>query len=908
MSYALKRIIYGKPAVGNQRDLHFDVLALTDGVTAADMPAWRALAPLEPLPDGSQAVGIFAGPGDNRIFARAHEQNGTPIYGYTLVPRQALVELEGNLGQLLALFLNPIPSFATANTTIDPLQLHARGWTQGERQTTFETFLTRYAGGDIERALALLAAIVDERALLVYGFAPSLAERLLFVQGLLALLPPPARADITFSTCVGPASLAYPHIIFIENLIETPRHVANYALDAAPDLRGKFPADTLPKYCVYLRTQWEGDIARFLNSIDAIETPLLNEQHLGEALNTTAERYLLDRAVTAGEEVPQEHLEAVLEDKTAQGALRRAYVKALFKQAMETRDVNTACRIAEEMDADPQLDEELSEALKEHLITQPDAVYSFVRARLACGIDERWQRRLVGAALASLQVAITDSDTETLVNWLKLIAREPQAYGLDDVVHQAILAARERAHNDGELGKQLILLAVKRAPSTLDTLLEDQALIGLLPSSLAVALREYRPEAIEDLLNMKGRELYLAAAARAAYAGVSEVFTATAVERIWAFYISDHPMTLPPAYQPEAIVQEWTRRGLRWLPPEAREVLVTLTLFNSRDALFYALVSDLMKDEGLAGQAVLILTNALKKSKRNATDLVEIIGHLVGTGDLVPQHAVNMMIALLNGLEWRRTAFPLVEQLARTLNQVTKLSVPADALRHLLQLGEETKSELLARVAARYLFVVIEATEDETLLTNDLLKMYDALLWNSTIRQLLLHWWRDFVRREPLQRLLRLEKALEGKRSLEEARDILQTAIALRKVLGKRSLRELAEDIHRAYTVLEVLSDAFEPSAKHEMHFDQTTVRDELHAREHELEPYERTILANDLKELAQLIGTMGDSRSKGSLVRRDTDRQLLTGEQQPESAVDVLKWFSGYLSGAQERDVDEDE
>jgi hypothetical protein len=46
----------------------------------------------------------------------------------------------------------------------------------------------------------------------------------------------------------------------------------------------------------------------------------------------------------------------------------------------------------------------------------------------------------------------------------------------------------------------------------------------------------------------------------------------------------------------------------------------------------------------------------------------------------------------------------------------------------------------------------------------------------------------------------------------------------------------------------------------------------------------------------------MGDNRSKSSLVRQNVDRSLLSGEHQPESAVDTLKWMAGYLDGTQGR------
>ncbi|NWF67884.1 MAG: hypothetical protein HXY40_02245 [Chloroflexi bacterium] len=910
-TYTLKRIIYGKPAVGNQRLTHFDVLALSEDVYAADMPAWRALAPLEPMPDGSQAIGVFSGPGDNVIFARAHAQHGTPIYGYTLVPRPAMLELQGNLAPLLALFVAPIPGFAAANTLIPPLELQPRPWSPAERRATFETFLQRYAGGDIGFALALLGAVIDDRALMVEGFTADLTQRLLFVQGLLALLPAFMRGHITFSTSVGPPSIAYPHIVFIETPQETPRYIARYHPNQHPQLIGKFPGGKLPAYSDYLLRLWQDDVAQFLEAIDSLRYAAPDSwkgQHLSQTLETMIAREILDQQVLAGEAVLPQQLEAVLSDGMVTGETRRAYVRALFAHSLQARDDEAAVIVARAMDSDPQLDQLLGIALEDTLATQPDSVYAFVRARLAAlGVETRWQQRLKWAALSSLQVAITDGDNETLLNWLKLVAREPAAYGLTEVLRQAILAARLRAHQDGELGKGLVMLAVKRDPVLLDVLLEDQALLAPLPDALAWALRDYRPDAIEECLNVKGRELYLAAMARAAHAGISDVFDAAAVDRIWAMYTNEQAINLPPVYQPEAIVQEWLNRGLGWLEADARETLLTAALASSRDALFYRLVHSLTADPELLPPPLATLILALNRSKRSATDIVEIVGHLVSDGHLTLQDAVNVYVALLNGWEWRKTASPLVEQLARTLAQASALVLPTDALWHLLEQSQESHNDMLARVAARRLSQSLEALEDENELTSGLLKMYDLLLWNPIARQLLMHWWRDFVRGQGLGRLQRLEKALDGKRSLEEARAVVQTAIALRKLLGKRSLRDFAEDVARAFAVLQALAEAFEPSSRHELHFDQATIRAELDARQPELAPQDRTVLANNFKELAQLISGMGDSRSKASLVRRDLDRQLMIGEQTPQSAVDVLKWLAGYLSGAQEREDEEE-
>jgi hypothetical protein len=54
------------------------------------------------------------------------------------------------------------------------------------------------------------------------------------------------------------------------------------------------------------------------------------------------------------------------------------------------------------------------------------------------------------------------------------------------------------------------------------------------------------------------------------------------------------------------------------------------------------------------------------------------------------------------------------------------------------------------------------------------------------------------------------------------------------------------------------------------------------------------------MRELAALIATLADQRTRVGLIRRDdVDRQLATDEMRPSSAVDALKWIAGYLDGS---------
>jgi hypothetical protein len=609
------------------------------------------------------------------------------------------------------------------------------------------------------------------------------------------------------------------------------------------------------------------------------------------------DRQALDARVLAGEDLAVEELKVVLSgDPLPEGDLLQRYAERLLEHALEERDVESAGIIARLMDAHPALDESLNQRLMDALETQPDAVYVFMRARVSEELDVRWLPRLRVAAERSLQVAVSDSDTETLLNWLTLIAREPATYGLGDVLHEAILSARTRARQDGELGRQLILFAAKRDPAALDILLADQELLAILPDNSGRLLREYEGDPLA-LLQKRGVEIFLVALARAAQVGAGTLFTPLTIAQLWSLYRENVTAGLPAYWQPESILDELIARSPD-LTDEALETLLTLILGDRRDDWFHRAVHALADRPTLTS----LLATTLQRSQRSPNDILDLIGRAVTDGELTQQQALNIYITLAELWEWPKAALPVIEQIARMLKQQPALTVSVDVLWRLLDAAAEAKIELAERAAVRRLVSEFELVEDESQLTDYLLRLWSQVQWSSGARQLVLDWWRDFIRSRHLTQLQKLDKALEGKRVLDEQRAIIQTALAFRRMLGHRSLKEFAEAVNTAFSVLDDLAESFEASARKPVSLDQDTLRAELEARETELSPHERQVLSNNLKELAQLISTMGDSRSKANLMRRgdELDRDLMSGEQEPHSAVDAMKWLAGYWSGAQ--------
>lgn len=602
----------------------------------------------------------------------------------------------------------------------------------------------------------------------------------------------------------------------------------------------------------------------------------------------------------SGDTLTPEALKAVFrEPLPIDATLKLEYAQRLLTLALQTRDADAALVLARAMDADPALDAAIAPLLTAALDTQPDAVYAFVRARLA-GDDliPLWLERLHDAGVMALQVAICDGDTETIISWLKLIAREPLTYGLSDVLHHGVLSAEERARHEPDLARVLVILAAKRDPSAVPPLLNDPELLRILPNHLGLALRDYTGDALA-LFQAHGQEVFTLALARAAHARRPDLFTTEVVETLWS-------LIGVPNSGADRVLAEWRDGGTVVLDDEAFESLLMLTLRDRREDGW-----PLFAHQGATRPAfVELLMRALHRSGRTPSEVLTLAAPLIYKGDLTQQGAVDLYIGLLELWHWERVGAPLMAQVARMLYQYPTLVASREVLWHMLETAAETKDEHLTRAAIKRLVTQIETGDDEIALTDDVTRAWTLIAWNPTSRAATLAWWRGFLHDEPLARLQRIDKALDGKRGSDDLHAIVQTVIAFRKMLGKRSPAQFAQEIGICYNVMQNLSEAFDSASRRQIEIDNDTLRAELDAGANEIPMQSRQVLANTLQELAQIVASMGDNRSKPGFVRRgdDIDHQLSTGEQPPHGAVDALKYIAGYLSGAQDRHAEEDD
>jgi hypothetical protein len=911
MTYTLERIIYG--ASDSSGDM--SILAISDHLTPQDASLWRGITSLRPM-DGadfksSRAFGIFAGPGNRFVLACAYNYNGKPLTEYVVLPRELLSELAGNLALLLALFDAP-SEVPPNNARIAPLKLEtSTGWTPVQRRTQVEALLA--AGVDMAQALRLLGAALHERGLMIYDFPGGTEARLAVIQGMMALLPAHARPDLTFSTNRHEKTMTQARVVFAPNSTVTGRWIANWQTRSIPE-----DESTLPPFIRRLMALWNGDLTTFLTAIDQMDSIGANivNRNLQSALTVMAERHALDAQILNGEETSPEALKAVMKDIPPEGELKRQYAERLLLHALHARDGDAALIVARVMDEDPELDAALYQQLEKELSESPDAVYSFVRTRLSSSAnggggsngngdtparspqDQKWAERLKVAAQASLDVAIQDGDAETTINWLRLVAREPASYELAEVVHNGILAAQERAENEPELAQALILLAVKRDQAALETLLANDKLLAAVPDGLGRALRKGEGDPAA-LLQTYGVEVFLVALTHALEFQTPDLFTPATIQQVWTIFTSGAANA-----SAERIVNELSSSGAIWLPNEALETLLGLMLRDRRDDLSHQVIHQVRQRADFLS----VVVGAISQSERTESESLALIAQLIAVGDLTLQDALDVYVGLLMVWEWRKSSLEVMEQVARTIQQHSSLQVEQHVIWILLAMAGELKQEFITRVALRRLTADLETLEDD-LLVEDLQRLTNILAWSSAARAQLLGWWRGYVHAQSTARLQRFDKAMvdnatENRHSLDDLRIVIQTVIAFRRMLGKRSLNQFAEDIAVTYGILQGLAESFDPNARRAISFDPATIRLELDARSEELSPHELKILANNFKELAQLVSTMAENRSKATLIRRgdDVDRQLMSGEQQPHSAIDAMKWMAGYLSGTQDK------
>ncbi len=883
--------------LGYKEDAQFMVLHRSNGLPAQDTAHYRQLASIEPMTNAegelAPTLALLPYDEDSALLAEAHlagAPGSRPVYQFLLLPYALLSE--PSMGLTAILDASPLKGDGDAIEEGATWNLSADTEEAPTRAGQLALALGDVLKADFESAMTLLGAMLHERRLLIRNFPRDYALRLDLISSLRALMPHAVGATLTFSTSSLESSQNTPHLIFADDV----ESVSQWTFDW--EKRQVLSGVSDHPYLDLLRTSWQGDISDFAAAIDKLDQLAEPDWQSdpGESLARVARRHMLNAHVMADGEVATDPMIAALTGLAPPaGELRSRYVTKLLENALHNRDVLAGKQVAEELERDQGLEAKLSGAFDEMLEEQPDTVYVFIRNRLHhLGVDEKWIPRLQIAARDSLEVAIEDGDVPTLISWLELIAHEPLSYQLQDILRDGVMAALERARENGELGIHLILIAVRRLPELVDRLYEDEDLVGALPEKLSAALRETAADTLEPLID-ESAEYFLLALFHGFETSDDQFVTAVSVAYLWSLFESEVKVNLPIIYRPAAVIRALASRNSYQLTEDAldallkhivsgddRELLVdTARHLAERDQLFPRLNTLLESDE-LSVERVLSTLNA--------------ISHI---DNVSARDVVDAYFQLLDFYEWEPATQPMMEALARLMAKSHSLQL---SYRHLWKHFENCnilQIESATRASIVQLLQQLSNEVDQSQVVESVARICRQGGWSKTLLATLNAWWRDYTHGLSLAQLQKLERELEGQRQLEAQKQILKTVLAMRRWMHNRDATAFAAAVNSAFSIMEHLTEAFDVGQLTEI--DPLTLRRELDRFGAELSADERHILASNLRNLAHLVTSMAERRSKPSLIRSDDsiERQLSRGEATPHGSIDMMKWIAGYLDGA---------
>ncbi|MCY3978442.1 MAG: hypothetical protein OXG23_10120 [Chloroflexi bacterium] len=904
MASALEYVILGHD--NDEQGTKRRKLLMFNGVLPSlDPTFYLQLVDLAPMPDGVGGAGpalvLVDHDRDRMLLATiqpATEDPQTYTDHYVFIPADALAESALQLERWLAFLPEVSPDI---NRTLPLLQPPDFNSIKIEtRAANLQRILDELPADGFDYMLTLLGALLHERPLVIANFPPDFQERLALVSGIQALIPGRLAARMTFASHAPAHSLHPPQLTFVDE----DEDVSGWTFDwSAPTIA----SDVLEHpYIEALRALWQGDpaeLAAEIQPLARLADANPEQGKLGQELAQIADRFWLDRHVQAPEDVVStEAIIRILDGaKPPRDETRRQYIRKLLQNALSERDWSAGARVAEELENDADLESKLSDIFDAMLEDQPDSVYVFIRNRLMhLGIDEQWIPRLQTAAKNSLEVAIEEGDIGTLAGWLELIAHEPQAYLLHDILQEAILLAKQRAYGDGELGIHLILIAVRRVPEIVDALYEDEQLIDALDADVRIALQTPTADSLQRLTDERA-EYFLLALYHGVKVSDDVLVTLATIERLWSLYRSDQRVNLPAVYRPPAVARLLATEASHQMTEEAVDYLFESIIAGDDRKLTTDMAHHLANSDLLFPR----LSQTLSRDTLPMDKVLSIMHAVSNIKSAPPHEVIDTYFTLLDYYQWEPQTQRLMEALSRLMAKHHEAQV---SYRHLWRLFDSCHAleiESATRVSMTHLLLQYGEEEDLPTIVDGVARICGQIGWSKPLGAAVNTWWRNYTHSLSLTQLQRLERELAPQRHLEAQKHILYSVVAVRRWLHSQDPVELANSISTTFTILEHFADAFDAEHIHEI--DSHTIRRELDEIGRGLSSEKRHILANNLRNLAHRVTQMAEKRSKPSLIRSDEsiERQLQHGEADPQGSIDMMKWIAGYLDGAHAENED---
>jgi len=901
------------------------VLARTPGVRPEHVVECRRVSPMLPplrTPNMPSALGIFRGETIDYVIAKVQAGPGNILLAhYVLAPASMMRQLGGNLHLLEPFGVTPIPMEQRSDLSLFALDGVRPPTTDAQADDLL--LLIGYCKNNLKTVGNLLAGIVQGMGLAVLNAPPSLRDRLNFVQGLLTLLPAPARVAITFATTVSDPANSPAQIKFLSAEVPLEKHLI---FDwATGKLRNDAPEDT---YAKFILAQLRLDTSLVIEQTEKLARTAvwraMRRETMANALAWASKRASLDSAVDGGLPADRVMVAAVLrEDPTLPDDMRVAYSKHLLALSLALNDpANT-----EIIPALAVQNKEIADAIYEQLWSaaggeNANAVYNIVErwiGQAPVGMDiSRW-RPLLGMSLMARANTMLTGDGETLLAFLKGLLVAPPSLQLDNVVAQIIGICRKRAYDNPAIAQVIFLLAVTYLPlGGLQRLLADQVLVGQFPPTLRSALLSMMPNSpkmsppglLATASEVYGTEHQPIILGRLSEWALTmqrlDMMDVNALRGLLQVAISSYGDRFDNLIQ--HIVQDLSHLNiLKAQRTDIQRYLIELSLARRRydgAVMQLAVYQDMLYQNQRQDEVSEVARAVFKEVPLDTKAMLMAIEFVQKSSGLKPSVRANALIGALEAKQWSNEMEPVARNLTALLYDDPRLiaMIGRDPAMQLLKANSERRDEMESLRAAHAL-IAYALTFQETETGPELIdQVYSLVNWDPKVAQEALEIVRDYVRQAAPGPASVMPSVFASKYG-ESVRVALDTSYRMRLVLGGTDFGAFYDEVTAAAHLLIDFAVFYAEGRDVPQIF---KLQRNVQSIPGGLTEPERARLAQNLNKMAEQILRLYAIHQMriGKRSRSDVEARklgLVKGKTSPADGVEVLSWMSGQLGEGQQ-------
>lgn len=911
-TYALEHFYYGQLFYQGKPQGDLRLLASSPGVKTEHVNEATqdgSTPPVPGNPTGSWA--LLRGQTISFMLIQAQVGNhGQAMRHIVLVPTDVLRSLGGNLKALSKLMEMQMPAYETVGATIPLLQLAQAGAPDADMQEADMLGLMGATRDRLDVIEVLLAAIIQGVQIIVKGAPADIIQRIEFIEGLLALLPPPARFGVTFATHTLPSTRVDAQIRFFTD-DPAPPNTLVYQWDESR-VEGRIVED---EYARFIRSQLRLDTRLVVDQTSSLTSVaawrIKRGDTLAESLRYASYRLKIDTAITNHQPVEANEVAKVLtEDPTLSDPLRAAYVRHLLAFALVLDEIEHADKLAVVVRGQPDLERVILDQMSEALAAgKADRVYRTLARWLSNPLGFNgmyWVELTQRAALAFAEGLAKSEQFEALNGFLRHVRRNSENIEIAPIIPRLIEIALPLAIKNQSLAENVFVLAAGALPAN-----RWQRFIAIKP--LLARLTPNLTQLINVLGTQEAAQPGLLAQVAAEF---GEDWQPLLIIRLSEVALLVGRRDLIDTASLSALVKAaQTTFGrpydplLRWIVRNLSddEGLLHYGLMGSRYLLQILLARGAYEELGieLIHQGRLLYPSdkqlnyaAMVRSLFLETPMpVEGVPEalkILSAKGLKPLPLAMAYFGALEQHRWTNAIESVAAELTTLVfsNRLVTEAIQLDLITQLLQFHvQRHDTNYTMRVAT--LVPPAAARRGENGLA-PLIQMYRALNWDDEVRVVAMEALRRFIRRcsdsfAPV--------AIEHFRDElgDEIASALQATHALRRLMGGEDLADYAYSLH---TVAQFVYDTGLAYADKNNLPLLVTILGDLDSLNGGLNDEERKVLATSVMEMMRLIGALSDQHRK--VHPRDSDDQiaaLLKGEGIAQTVFDIFRVMGGYFA-----------